>query len=150
MRARRRRPVVIRGGSHDERKVQELDPPRCSECGKPIAAGVLRANVRAERYHVECYDETRHRTPLSPLRIPRARRPVVRSSGLTGGSRDGEPMKHMPLLTLGQPVRHPDRSDIGVVIGMIFPVPERALVRWVDGVSFEPVGLLIEVRQFEA
>jgi hypothetical protein len=54
---------------------------------------------------------------------------------------------HIPevVLHLGQPVRRLDRSDIGVVVGIVFGADERALVRWVDGTSFEAVGLLIEV-----
>jgi hypothetical protein len=65
--------------------------------------------------------------------------------GTTRVPADGD--GHIPevLLHLGQPVRHVDRSDIGVVVGIIFGAEERAVVRWVDGASFEAVGLLIEV-----
>jgi hypothetical protein len=54
---------------------------------------------------------------------------------------------HVPeaALQLGQAVRRLDRSDIGVVVGIMLGAEERALVRWVDGSSFEVVGLLIEV-----
>jgi hypothetical protein len=50
------------------------------------------------------------------------------------------------VLQLGQPVRHGDRSDIGVIVGLVFGSSERALVRWVDGPRFELMDVLIEVR----
>jgi hypothetical protein len=60
-------------------------------------------------------------------------------------SPDGDGHHPEVVLHLGQPVRRLDRPDIGVVVGIIFGDDERALVRWVDGTSFEAVGLLIEV-----
>ena len=38
----------------------------CSECGELIAAGTGRYNVGENRYHVECYDVTRHMMLTSP------------------------------------------------------------------------------------
>jgi hypothetical protein len=52
-----------------------------------------------------------------------------------------------PLLQLGQPVRHPDHADIGVVVGIIYTDPERALVRWTESVTFEAIESLTEVQQ---
>ena len=50
---------------------RNLDPeperrPPCSECGELIAAGTGRYNVGKNRYHVECYDVTRHMMLTSP------------------------------------------------------------------------------------
>ena len=53
-------------GDHDaEAHPRYLDPQSerqqpCSECGELIAAGSGRYNVGMKRYHVECYDVTRH------------------------------------------------------------------------------------------
>jgi hypothetical protein len=74
-------------------------------------------------------------------------RSLFRSNGLISGGSDGESATPPPLLTLGQAVRHLERTDIRVVIGLIFGVEDQTLVRRIDGASFEAVGLLIEVGQ---
>jgi len=72
---------------------------------------------------------------------------LLRPNGLIGWASDRQPATPPPLFALGQSVRHPERTDIGAVIGLIFGIRGRALVRWVDGATFEAVGLLIEVGQ---
>jgi hypothetical protein len=43
------------------------DPLRpCTACGQPIAGGSGRFNVGPKRYHVDCFDPTRHMTPIPP------------------------------------------------------------------------------------
>jgi hypothetical protein len=50
--------LLMRGVSDSDAVIQQ--PPPCSECGESIALGIGRFNVGRKRYHVECYDPTRH------------------------------------------------------------------------------------------
>ena len=62
-----RKPEREQGPSEQESAPERRDSLRpCSACGKPIAAGAGRFNVGKKRYHVECYDPTRHLTPPAP------------------------------------------------------------------------------------
>jgi hypothetical protein len=61
------------GAINAELHPRNLDPEPecqqpCSECGELIAAGMGRYNVGEKRYHVECYDPTRH--TMRPLSAP--------------------------------------------------------------------------------
>ena len=63
---------------------------------------------------------------------------------IRGGALD-ERAAFRPTLILGQPVRHVDRTDIGIVVGLLFCNEEEALVRWADGSTFEAPEDLVEV-----
>src|SRR5262245_17354592 len=61
----RRRSMTEGGAINAEIHPHNLDPESerqqpCSECGELIAVGMGRYNVGEKRYHVECYDATRH------------------------------------------------------------------------------------------
>jgi hypothetical protein len=70
-----------------------------------------------------------------------------RADAVIRGGSDGESANFAPLLQVGQPVRRLDGSEVGVVVGIIFGIPERVIVRWVDGARLEPVEALIEVSR---
>jgi hypothetical protein len=40
---------------------------------------------------------------------------------------------------LGRPLRRAHRADIGLIVGVVFGTPDLAIVRWIDGISFEPI-----------
>jgi hypothetical protein len=42
----------------------------CSECGEAIAPGAGRFKIGMKRYHVECYDATRHMGLAAPPSSP--------------------------------------------------------------------------------
>jgi hypothetical protein len=130
-----------------------------------ITADRLQRNMAAVKYGVRLVHEPMRR---AADRLERAERAIGRAerlksdsrwlitsshavlqrpNGPIGGGSDGAAATPPPVLTLGQPVRHPDHIDIGVVVGIIFGDGEHALVRWVDGASFEVIGLLTEVGQ---
>jgi hypothetical protein len=86
-----------------------------------------------------------HLTACTWMRV-QGREVRERARAVTRGSDDGAGPVSEVVFQLGHPVRRADRVDIGVVVGLLFGAPERALVRWKDGASFEPVKDLIEVR----
>jgi hypothetical protein len=49
--------------------------------------------------------------------------------------------------TLGQSVRHIDRDEIGVVIGVLFSGGGRAIVRWADNTTLEVVETLVGLKR---
>ena len=49
-----------------------------------------------------------------------------------------QPVHDFPF-TLGQVVRRVDSSDCGTVIGAVLGEVGKAIVRWPDGLRFEPV-----------
>jgi len=71
-----RTPEREQGASDKESNLRGFDLPEasegrgplrlCSACGKFIAAGTGRFNVGKKRYHVECFDATRHLTETPP------------------------------------------------------------------------------------
>ncbi len=70
---------------------------------------------------------------------------LQRPNGLIRGGALDERAAFRPTLMLGQPVRHVDRADIGIVVGLLFCHAEEALVRWADGSTFEAPEDLLEV-----
>ena len=70
---------------------------------------------------------------------------LQRPNGLIRGGAFDEAAAFRPTLFLGQPVRHIDRTEIGIVIGLLFGEPEHALVRWASESTFEVVEELVEV-----
>ena len=53
-----------------------------------------------------------------------------------------QPVHDFPF-TLGQVVRRLDRSDCGTVIGAVLGDFGKAIVRWPDGMRFEPVEEIV-------
>ena len=56
-----------------------------------------------------------------------------------------EPVYDFPF-TLGQVVRRVDSSDCGTVIGAVLGEIGKAIIRWPDGMRFEPVDELVARR----
>jgi hypothetical protein len=54
-------------------------------------------------------------------------------------------MDNVPPL-LGKLVRRSDREDVGVIVGLLFCPPERAIVRWVGETTFEAMEDLADVQ----
>jgi hypothetical protein len=74
--------------------------------------------------------------------IVSSRAVLARPNGLLRGASDAA-----PTIEIGQPVRRADCPDVGVVVGLLFGIQDKLIVRWVDEVTFEPAENLVEVGQ---
>ena len=70
---------------------------------------------------------------------------LPRPHGLIRGGAPDARAACRPTLILGQPVRHVDRTEIGVFVVLLFGPADEALVRWADGSTFETPEDLLEV-----